>query len=120
MAKAWWWVLAWALVIEGLVLWPKPPRVEEPFSFIGLDKLVHSAMFAVLAVLAVRARRLEGRSGWPAWVAVAAFGAFTELQQHFIPTRSMEFGDFLADSIGAAIGAAGFALLAPRRREWVR
>ena len=36
-----------------------------------------------------------------AFVLAAAFGAVTEVQQHFIPSRSMEFGDFLADAGGA-------------------
>lgn len=121
MGRAWWWVLAWAAVIEWLVLWPSPPQVSEPFSFIGLDKLVHGGMFAVQAMLAVVALRRDGRARWSAVaiaaVGVAAFGALTEVEQHFVPTRSMEFGDFVADALGAMGGALALALWAPRRRE---
>jgi VanZ family protein len=113
----WGWVVGWALLIEALVLWPSPPEIRSPFAFIGLDKLVHAGLFGVQAVLIARAMGPEARPWWPALAAVMAFGAVTEIEQHFVPTRSMELGDFLADSAGAAIGLAIFAALAPRRRE---
>jgi VanZ family protein len=45
---------------------------------------------------------------------------FTELEQHFIPSRSMELGDFLADAAGAALGFVAFTMWAQRRREFSR
>lgn len=112
--------VAWALLIEALVLWPAPPEVLQPLSFIGFDKVVHAALFGVLAVLSARARRAQGRSAWPVVVFVALYGAFTEVEQAFIPSRSMELGDFLADTAGAVIGLGVFAVWAQKRREFVR
>lgn len=117
MLVRWRWVIAWALLIEGLVLWPHPPEVPQPFSMIGLDKLVHAGLFGVQAALAGRALRQDSRPWWPALVGVIAFGAFTEVEQFFIPSRSMELDDFLADSIGAIIGLVAIAKWAPRRQE---
>jgi VanZ family protein len=115
----------WTLLIEALILWPNPPEVPQGWSvvlgdFVKLDKLAHVALFAVLSVLLLRALVTEGRPMWIAFVACAAFGACTEVQQHFVPTRSMEFGDFLADAAGAAIGLAIFAAWALTRREFSR
>lgn len=118
----------WALLIEALVLWPNPPEVSLGWTviwldFMKLDKLVHTALFAVLTVLLMRASLVASRPRPAALAAFglsAAFGAFTELQQHFIPTRAMEFGDFLADASGAAVGLLVFAAWALRRREFSR
>jgi VanZ family protein len=113
----WVWVVGWALLIEMLVLWPSPPEVPQPLWVIGFDKLVHAALFAVQAALAGWALAARDRPAWPAGVGVVVFAVATELEQQFIPSRSMELGDILADAAGAVIGLAVFAALAPRRRE---
>lgn len=117
MRGRWTAAIVWAVVIEALVLWPSPPHIREPFAFIGLDKLVHATMFGIQAALAARAMGADARPWWPVLAAVMAFGGLTELQQSFIPTRSMEWDDFLADSTGAIIALALLAALAPPRRE---
>ncbi len=117
MRASWGWVMGWAVLIEALVLWPHPPEVPQAFAFVGLDKLVHATLFAVQAALAARALREASRPWWPALVGAIAFGALTEYQQHFIPSRSMELGDFLADSTGALVGLAVFVAWAQKRRE---
>ena len=45
----------------------------------------------------------RGVLGWAAFVVL--MGGLVEIGQHFVPTRSMELDDFLADSAGAACGA---------------
>lgn len=128
MAARWRPSVLWALLIEAMVLWPNPPEAPHGWTiiwldFLKLDRMVHAALFAVLTVLLIRAWLVAWR---PQRAAVAAFGlsavfgAFTELQQHFIPTRAMEFGDFLADAAGAAVGLVAFAAWALRRREFSR
>jgi VanZ family protein len=120
VSRAAWWALGWALFIEVLILWPHPPELPSPFTFIGLDKLVHATLFGVQATLLARALRQSGRPAWPAFVAVIAYGAFTEIEQHFVPSRSMEMDDFFADTVGALIGTTAFAVWARRRRELYR
>ena len=117
--RRWTWVVAWAVLIEGLIIWPHPPALPQAIDVTGADKLVHAALFGVQAALAVRASGggKDSHRWWPAFVGTVVFGAFTECEQYFIPSRSMELGDFLADSIGAAVGAAIVVLRARKRRE---
>ena len=125
IAARWRPAMLWAVLIEALMLWPNPPSVPQGWNFVWLDsiapdKLVHAGLFAVMCFLIVRALAVEARPKLVAFVATAAFGACTEFQQHFVPTRSMEFGDILADAAGSAIGLAIFAAWALRRREFNR
>lgn len=113
----WAWVLGWAMFIEVLLLWPSPPEVPQLLRSIGFDKIVHAGLFAVQAVLGAWALEERGRPAWPALAGAIAFAALTEVQQHLMPSRAMELGDFLADAAGAALGLALFATLAPMRRE---
>lgn len=116
---------AWALLIEALILWPNPPEVPQAWTLdwlgvVKLDTLAHAGLFAVLAVLIVRVLAVESRPWWMAFAGASVFGALTEIQQHFIPSRSMELGDFLADVAGAALGLATFVAMARTRRELSR
>jgi VanZ family protein len=95
-----WWRAALALLlctITGLALMPAPP----PQANLGWDKLNHLAAFATLAVVAVL-----GRVGPYARVGgvLLAYGALIEVLQSFTPTRSAEWADLLADSVGIALG----------------
>ena len=44
----------------------------------------------------------RGLLGWAAFVVL--MGGLVEIGQHFVPTRSMDLDDFLADATGAAVG----------------
>jgi VanZ family protein len=82
-----------------------------------LDKLVHFGMYAVLAALvthAVREHKAVFRALVLTVVAVAAFGAIDEWHQRFIPGRSTEFADWVADSLGGATGVLVATFLLPR------
>ena len=110
----------WLLVIETLTSWPSPPSFGAPH---GTDKVVHFGMYAILGFLAMRA-------SWPASATATAarswrrlfvvmgcvslFGALDEWHQQFIPSRSMELGDWIADSIGGIAGVTIFTLTAGR------
>ena len=77
------------------------------------DKLLHSLEYGGLALLFCRALRGEG-AGWAA-AAVGAvlltsgYGATDEYHQLFVPTRSSDVHDWIADTIGASAGAASYA-----------
>lgn len=85
----------------------------------GVDKAVHLALYGTLGFLAVRA---AGRPARPLsaalriLVAIACFAALDEIHQRFIPGRSMEFFDWVADTLGAA-GGGSLALVIARRGE---
>ena len=128
MASRWRGPLAWAVLIEVLLLWPHPPHLPRSwysfplFAVIGIDTCVHAFLFGVLAALLARAlsagsRSAGSRPAWTSFAMSALFGAFTEFQQYLIPSRSMALGDFLADATGAALGLAAYTIWAQRRRE---
>lgn len=84
--------------ISWLAFDPAPPAAAATFT----DKINHAAAFAVLA--------FSARLAWPrASVAAVAggllvYGGFIEVVQTFIPGRSGEWADLLADAAGIAIG----------------
>lgn len=84
-----------------------------------LDKVIHLGIYAVLGALAARAfagglRHVTPRAAALAILFATLYGISDEWHQSFVPGRTPDALDVLADSAGAAIGA--LALLAMRRR----
>jgi VanZ family protein len=73
------------------------------------DKLLHAIEYAALGALLVPALRLAGRSPVAALalaVGLASlYGATDEFHQSFVPGRSADVLDWVADTLGAALGA---------------
>lgn len=113
---AWWWgpSIVWAAILFALS--SIPGRVYPRVSFTFADKVVHVAVYAVLAWLC--ARSLHGPARGPfAWrvaltaIALAiAYGVTDEVHQIFVPGRSADPRDVVADAVGAVLGVAVFAL----------
>lgn len=82
------------------------------------DKLVHFTMYGVFAWLSTRSLARPGRIARVAVLVVlgvSIFGALDEWHQQFIPGRSMELLDWMADTLGALAGAS--TALSVLRRE---
>lgn len=113
-------VLAYAAVIFALSA-QSDPLPFLPRQIFLQDKLLHGVEYAVLGGLLVHALRLAGlRPGVAlvsAVVIASAYGATDELHQAFVPGRSSEVADWLADTLGATVGAvlAAAALRLPGR-----
>lgn len=81
------------------------------------DKLLHLLEYAILAYLLARAARNSTHpqlaSNFRAFAVGTAFiyGFSDEIHQYFVPGRSAEALDLLADGLGAFIGAAFFRQL---------
>ena len=110
MQKRWIWLFP--LAVAGTIFWLSgqshyPGGIELPPP---LDKGAHALAFAGLAWglnLALQQTHPE----WPLYrrhlavlLAVAFFGATDEWHQAFVPGRSCEFTDWLADAVGGALG----------------
>jgi VanZ family protein len=115
-------VAAWAAFLFTLssssTLPAPPPHVT--------DKMLHASAYAVLGATLVRAlagARWHGVTPGVAVLAVAlttAYGLSDELHQSFVPGRSVEVGDVVADLTGGT-AAAALALALRRfrdRRRW--
>lgn len=101
------WLTAFCVaVILVLTLTPgnELPQIK---TFFGFDKLVHAVMFGALSCLFVlNFSRATGRVTARAIILTAvissALGALIEVAQHnYIPGRSGDFPDAVADAIGA-------------------
>lgn len=94
------------VVVAWLAFSPHPP----PDADTGWDKLNHALAFGALA--------LSGRFGFPgsrgSALAVAAvlllFGIGIEAVQSFIPSRSAEVNDVVADMVGIVSGLLAAAI----------
>lgn len=73
------------------------PRFDLP-----IDKIGHFTMYAILGALAGRAGWMNRRKLHWAWFIAGGLllGALDELQQQFIPTRSADPLDWVADAAG--------------------
>jgi VanZ family protein len=87
------------------------------------DKLLHSGGYAVLGILFGIALHGEGLAGGRlfalAVLLTSLYAASDEWHQSYTPRRESDVRDWLADSIGGTVGAAGFGLVstASRRRR---
>lgn len=82
------------------------------------DKLVHAAVFGLLAALWYWARRGSDGAGRAASTATALavlWGALDEAHQSFVPGRTADLFDLLADAAGAVLAALA-CLAAARAR----
>ena len=91
-----------------------------------LDKLAHAAVFGLLALALDLALRASA-PGLPMYkrhllvvAAVSLYGATDEWHQAFVPGRDCEVGDWIADTLGAALAltAAYLPLVFTRRLPW--
>ena len=75
------------------------------------DKVLHAVEYGILAVLCYRAFRLAAGPAVARQAVVLAiltasvYGLTDEVHQAFVPLRESSWQDWLADTIGAAIGA---------------
>ena len=100
----------------GLIRIPALP--EAPF--VPTDKLLHALVFGGLVWLAMRAARVLLPHATPGKRVVASVlfsslvGASLEICQYFVPYRSAEFLDWVADTVGALLVAGLLTLLLRR------
>jgi VanZ family protein len=81
------------------------------------DKVLHAVEYGILSLLCYRAFR------WAAWPAVAqqavmlaivtasVYGITDEAHQLFVPFRESSWQDWLADTVGATIGAISWRFI---------
>ncbi len=98
-----------------------PSTVIREFSFVW-DKLPHAIVFGLLAVLGHRAflhqewsARLSGSPALSAFLFAIFYGALDELHQYFVPGRTTDIWDFVADIVGAVIGLSVLHIVARTR-----
>lgn len=110
------------LVAVAIFVLSAQPSVPLPKGVFGADKIAH---FIAYGVLSAAIALWPGRSAWRerplavtlAVIAIAAlYGATDEFHQSFVPGRDMSAYDWLADLVGAVLGA-GVSAIVWRARE---
>lgn len=120
--NAWCWrgllVCCVLIAIVAVVPYGRDARTVMVFS-LGLDKIVHFLGFAFMAVLAIGAGK-----GLPLWkraslvLLVLVFGAAVEWFQYYLPYRTFNPLDIVANTFGVLSGvAAGIMALQTGRRR---
>ena len=109
--------LAWAGAIFCL---SQIPGVDVPPLFFGKDKLLHAIVYGILGFFTVGALTGTVRlpripRPWLALLLVIAYGTLDEFHQHFVPGRTSDILDLMADAAGGALGVWMFwNLIRPR------
>ncbi|MBR6227394.1 MAG: VanZ family protein [Bacteroidales bacterium] len=93
---------------------------------VGLDKVAHILMYAGFTFACLWGYRKQFVSNGLAYkkravllaiVISIAYGGLTEMiQEHIVPTRTGDWFDFVADSIGTMLGALVFYLFFHRKK----
>jgi VanZ family protein len=84
-----------------------PP--QPPFLFAGADKIIHAAFYGGLSTVVAFGLRHSKRNHRPLTLFAAPilfaalYGLSDEIHQYFVPLRSADFYDVLADTIGAIL-----------------
>jgi VanZ family protein len=114
MQMLWYWMPV-ALYAGAIFYLSAQPHPEEQLPSFLLkevsDKVLHLLEYAVLGALCYRAFRwglngqVAARALIIAIVAASLYGVTDEVHQLFVPFRESSWLDWLADTIGAAIGA---------------
>jgi VanZ family protein len=79
--------------------------VASPTNMANFDKVAHFSVYALLATLVVRLGRGPRSIGW-ALLITSLYGVSDEWHQYFVPGRSCDAADWLADTLGGALGIA--------------
>lgn len=105
-----------------LIFWlsSRPTLISLSLPQIQVDKVVHCAAYFVLSVLFVlpffRVSRSIFWSAWAAFLLASLYGLSDEIHQSFVPGRSADVYDYLADALGALMGAVCWAVWAFRKK----
>ena len=111
--KRWLVPLAVVIGIATITSWPHPPSMPR-----NSDKVVHFLAYATLGGAVAWAALLRGARRMLFWMCVVSMlGALDEWHQQFIPSRSMDVRDWMADTAGAVAGLTLVSALLWRREH---
>ena len=114
--------IAWAGLIYYL---SDQPGLDVVPLFPGQDKVLHAIVYGILGFLVLGAMhaKTNGYSPSQLWIAVglaAFYGVLDEFHQRFVPGRSPETWDVVADAGGAMLGVYVLYFLTRRRKASTR
>lgn len=113
-----------AVAVASLIFWLSSRTSLPPVgpAFPHLDKIEHAMIYALLGGWIIWALRRGHGLALPkvlvlAMLLTSAYGASDEIHQRYVPPRTCEVWDWLADTAGGALAAAAFLIYESRRRQ---
>ena len=109
--------LALAIGWAGIIFYlSSQPGIDTPLLFPGQDKLFHLIVFAMLGFLLMGSMKATNNGYrtlqvWLVVMLVAVYGILDEFHQYFVPGRTVDIFDALADAAGGLLGAWGMFYL---------
>lgn len=105
------WRWGYALAASAILFTLSSFPIRQPMHLPYLDKVEHVTAYFLLAlsyfnVGSAGGRRMGGAVAAAAWLAVVAFGISDEWHQSFVPGRTADVLDVVADAVGGAVGIA--------------
>ncbi|MDP9142914.1 MAG: VanZ family protein [Pseudomonadota bacterium] len=97
--------VAWTTAIVVALFATLLPMAEQTPRFAYADKVFHFGYFLLLGVLAVLSQR-QPLAALFAALGTVGLGVLIEIIQWFLPWRSFEWLDILADTVGVLVGYA--------------
>jgi VanZ family protein len=111
------------LIYAGLIFWGSSiSSIPAKFPFTIKDKFLHIGEFAVFGILLTRSAAVMVRSRRQRlilfWILLSGgvFAASDEIHQYFVPGRTCDIYDWLADIVGLALGAAIVYIVIRKKR----
>ena len=89
------------IFVTFLLVIPSPPEPQIQSEYIKLDKPIHFALFSIHFFLVSKAFEKVPLRNLKSLFLTLLFAGITELLQHYIPYRTSEFYDVVADISGA-------------------
>ena len=96
-------LLLWGISICIVIYYSLIPKVEFPINFWNADKLYHCAAYGWLALLPMIGFAIR-RVALTAALSMIILGVLLEIGQYYIPSRSFELLDIMANSLGVILG----------------
>ena len=94
----------WPLAIAALIFVASSrTRVASPAKIPHVDKIAHFMVYGLLGTLICRTQRLGTATAVWSLVAASAYGVSDEWHQSFVPGRTTQLADWIADTAGAAL-----------------
>ena len=97
----------WPLMLAVVVFFASGRSSVASPGWFSEDKIAHLSVFGLLGILIART---QPKQRWWLGIVLASFyGAADEWRQSFTPGRFVEFGDWLADTVGSALAVTFYS-----------
>jgi VanZ family protein len=106
--KNFWRNALWPLLVAATIFFASSHSTVAAPGISNFDKVAHFSVYGLLATLLGRLGR-GPRVWWLALLATSLYGVSDEWHQSFVPGRSCEVADWVADTLGGALALTLYA-----------